>query len=527
MKVKMFRTSVLVICQVVVLRLPMKSQRYLLLLFSIYLLPHMLNPCLLALCVCVFCCSQADYDRSDEYEREDRMDDLYTATAIKSGYLHKKGERRRAWQKRFFVLRPRMLGYYKDSKEYKLLRQIPLSDIRTCAMVEIKKHDYVFGIVTKERTFYVQASSNHERDEWVQEINAAIKQAALIERATASEENDLSTPQPRESPALPGTADTSSTQQQQQQQPPPMMLPEQQQQQARSSLSGPINIVPQAQSRSHRAPQRSFSGMSAGSSSISPGPFSPAGANELSSSYTSQDPVEDIGDNFRQYSLRQANTGDYHSQTAYFGPSPANRSPALQQQMPRSASPQQQHQGVTSSSEDDDDEPPLTPLSGSFQETDTYAAFSNASPSALPPTRPRPVATSTPVTTATAASLAAVTGTSSSASPATSRLRELHGPPSAARHPDPNRTIMTGYLTKQGKRKNWRKRWFSLSSTCLSYSRSHMVRCLTEFQSLSDRAHAFVTGQQSTPSDSFVPRARCDGVRAADICTSSRLPDQR
>jgi hypothetical protein len=40
---------------------------------------------------------------------------------------------------------------------------------------------------------------------------------------------------------------------------------------------------------------------------------------------------------------------------------------------------------------------------------------------------------------------------------------------------DPNKIILAGYLMKQGKRKNWRKRWFVLQSTRLMYSRSHMV----------------------------------------------------
>jgi hypothetical protein len=42
--------------------------------------------------------------------------------------------------------------------------------------------------------------------------------------------------------------------------------------------------------------------------------------------------------------------------------------------------------------------------------------------------------------------------------------------------PNKDKVILSGYLTKQGKRKNWRKRWFTLTSTSLSYSKSHMVR---------------------------------------------------
>lgn len=40
---------------------------------------------------------------------------------------------------------------------------------------------------------------------------------------------------------------------------------------------------------------------------------------------------------------------------------------------------------------------------------------------------------------------------------------------------NPERVVLSGYLMKQGKRKNWRKRWFVLTSDKLLYARSHMV----------------------------------------------------
>ena len=39
---------------------------------------------------------------------------------------------------------------------------------------------------------------------------------------------------------------------------------------------------------------------------------------------------------------------------------------------------------------------------------------------------------------------------------------------------DPNKVILTGYLMKLSKRKSWRKRYFTLTSEILSYSRSHL-----------------------------------------------------
>ena len=62
---------------------------------------------------------------------------------------------------------------------------------------------------------------------------------------------------------------------------------------------------------------------------------------------------------------------------------------------------------------------------------------------------------------------------------------------------DPNKVILAGYLMKQGKRKTWRKRWFVLMSGRLVYSRSHMVRqlsqrCRARLTSIVDRIRKFI-----------------------------------
>jgi len=57
---------------------------------------------------------------------------------------------------------------------------------------------------------------------------------------------------------------------------------------------------------------------------------------------------------------------------------------------------------------------------------------------------------------------------------------------------DPNKVILAGYLMKQGKRRNWRKRWFVLQSGMLMYSRSHMVRR----RALSPSLSPFSSGQR-------------------------------
>ncbi|KAJ8519065.1 hypothetical protein ONZ45_g3943 [Pleurotus djamor] len=104
-------------------------------------------------------------------------------TVIKTGYLWKKGERRKTWKKRWFVLRPAHLAYYKTSAEYKLLRLIELSDIHSCALVALKKHENTFVLVSQSRTYYLQAQSQSEVDGWI----SAIEEARTTLMATSTQ----------------------------------------------------------------------------------------------------------------------------------------------------------------------------------------------------------------------------------------------------------------------------------------------------------------------------------------------------
>ncbi|KAG6813963.1 hypothetical protein H0H92_005218 [Tricholoma furcatifolium] len=110
-------------------------------------------------------------------------------SVIKSGYLWKKGERRKTWKKRWFVLRSAHLAYYKTSAEYQLLRLLELSDIHSCTKVALKKHENTFGLVSPVRTFYLQATSPQEVQDWVQAIESA-RQAL----AGTSTQSSISTP---------------------------------------------------------------------------------------------------------------------------------------------------------------------------------------------------------------------------------------------------------------------------------------------------------------------------------------------
>ncbi|KAH9831535.1 PH-domain-containing protein [Rhodofomes roseus] len=109
----------------------------------------------------------------------------YDETMLMSGYLWKKGERRKTWKRRWFVLRPAHLAFYKTDAEYKLLRLLDLNDVHTCTPVALKKHSNTFGLVSPTRTFYLSAETSQELTDWVKAISKA-RQALLATNTQAS-----------------------------------------------------------------------------------------------------------------------------------------------------------------------------------------------------------------------------------------------------------------------------------------------------------------------------------------------------
>ncbi|KAJ6520918.1 pleckstrin-like protein [Mycena vulgaris] len=116
-------------------------------------------------------------------------------SVIKAGYLWKKGERRKTWKKRWFVLRPAHLAYYKTAAEYQLLRLLDLSDVHSCTKVALKRHDNTFGLVSPIRTFYLQAKNPGEVHDWVHAIDAA--RQALVAASAGSASNPIPIPRGR------------------------------------------------------------------------------------------------------------------------------------------------------------------------------------------------------------------------------------------------------------------------------------------------------------------------------------------
>ncbi|KAI5811007.1 hypothetical protein DFH27DRAFT_4768 [Peziza echinospora] len=87
---------------------------------------------------------------------------------IKSGWLLKRTRKTKNWKKRWFVLRGDRLSCYKDKKEYKVHRQIILSELTACAMLKHSKRSNVFGLFSPSRNYHLQGEDLKDAEEWVE-----------------------------------------------------------------------------------------------------------------------------------------------------------------------------------------------------------------------------------------------------------------------------------------------------------------------------------------------------------------------
>ncbi|KAH9055218.1 hypothetical protein EDB87DRAFT_1764182 [Lactarius vividus] len=149
---------------------------------------------------------RAGEDSEDDEEEEDtgawRTADAPHAAGesdLRAGYLWKKGERRKTWKRRWFVLRSAHLAYYKTSAEYQLHRLLDLQDVHACTPVTLKRREHTFGVVTATRTYYLQAESQQDAKAWV----AAIRAAREAQLASAAPAPGAAGPVPASSPPIP------------------------------------------------------------------------------------------------------------------------------------------------------------------------------------------------------------------------------------------------------------------------------------------------------------------------------------
>jgi hypothetical protein len=453
-------------------------------------------------------------DNDDEYDGEDDDEegmmrgseqghDMISETTVKSGYLYKRGEKRKNWKKRWFVLRSAKLYYYKNEKEYQLLRFIDMAEVHTIAAVELKKAEHCFGISTSKRQYYVRASTSKEMQQWVdalRDVREQVRQRstltrdmAMVDIGSSGGENGPQTQKPLAKP--PRSGSTS-----------PMLHPVDRAAQGTASSSGkgsaPISIVIPGKGlyTSPAQPRITTGGMvisplSATSESEAGGP---GGAEQFGLSYTSSagqslasspgrggvlhhhhQPLlhQEAGGSSaaaeeggearssrimrRASGMREASVG---SSTGEAASAASVAQPVIRRsssQQPPAIQVQSQTQVMSSSDEDEGD--------GDEWDEDEEAdrAMPLPSPGGLGLLSPH--AAHAPPTK----SLDGGKGQSSNDTILPAQPAKPKVAPEFFK--DTSKVIHQGYLMKQSnRRKHWRKRWFVLTSSTLSYSRSHM-----------------------------------------------------
>jgi len=95
---------------------------------------------------------------------------------IKEGWLEKKGQTRRNWNKRWFVLRGSTLSYY-AAQDYKVLKgrvNLVGSRVLTHAVKRGEEKPLIFAIRNPDRDFIIRASGLDEKDSWIKVIKENI-----------------------------------------------------------------------------------------------------------------------------------------------------------------------------------------------------------------------------------------------------------------------------------------------------------------------------------------------------------------
>lgn len=87
--------------------------------------------------------------------------------ASKEGFLTKMGFFRKNWSKRWFVVFKNEVRYYKKRGDKRPIRVIDLNDATEVAEEKVQGRSFCFKIVTAKRSFYMEASSDSELQQWL------------------------------------------------------------------------------------------------------------------------------------------------------------------------------------------------------------------------------------------------------------------------------------------------------------------------------------------------------------------------
>ncbi|KAI3628055.1 hypothetical protein CBS14141_002056 [Malassezia furfur] len=118
--------------------------------------------------------AEVDEDDEDVGQPEPMAPELLSEAMVRSGFLLKRGDKRK---KRWVVLRASRLAFYKNQKEYRLMKVVNTHEIRAAVPVDFKRVGLTVGIVTPERTLYIRGATQEETYAWLHDINRIREQS--------------------------------------------------------------------------------------------------------------------------------------------------------------------------------------------------------------------------------------------------------------------------------------------------------------------------------------------------------------
>ncbi|KAJ1930766.1 hypothetical protein IWQ60_000050 [Tieghemiomyces parasiticus] len=153
------------------------------------------------------------YESEEGYESEhdEQIQQLAADEAVEHQAIHKKGsllKRSGKLKVRLKLSVPRAEQCSSNEKEYVLSNLIKLASIRTVAEVKKKGRENVFGIITTDKIYYLQADTPTEMHDWIEDIRNV--RDHLPRRGSAAEYNAGPGLGPM-SPPLPGRLSRAHT----------------------------------------------------------------------------------------------------------------------------------------------------------------------------------------------------------------------------------------------------------------------------------------------------------------------------
>jgi len=98
----------------------------------------------------------------------------------KEGFLVKQGGVFKTWKRRFFILLPDVIYYYKDRSAQEALGAIPLAACEVLPASKELKKPHSFGVYhPTQRTYFLSCTSASEMSEWMDAIRLAIDQCNM------------------------------------------------------------------------------------------------------------------------------------------------------------------------------------------------------------------------------------------------------------------------------------------------------------------------------------------------------------